>query len=1384
MASRTAATHVDWLRVLAVQGPFLSLPVLLRAMPEGPEPLPSGERPRLRERLDLVEQDLATPREFTEYLLHEFLGYGRETVAWQSDPRISDLRTVVETHRVELRPTAAVFDGERPVLLVLATDRRDQGLDRTDRDGSWPVSPIERLKELCRGTGVRCGLVTNGVDLAIVDAPPSSEPDAVSGSAVWDNDTLHGEPTALAALRDLLGQRRTLTLEAKDTLPALLAESRDAGQALTDQLGLQVRRAVEILVRAIDRANEDRQGELLDGVAPREIYHASVTVAMRIIFLLCAEERGLLHLRESLYDDHYALSTLHGQLQADANARGEQVLERNHDAWARLLALFRAIHAGVHHHELRIRPYGGRLFDPDRHPFLEGRRPSSRWKTDGSAAVPPIHNRTVLHLLESVQYLRTTVAGQTEVRRLSFAQLDIEQIGHVYEGLLDHSVERADSAVLGLVGSTEGDEPEVRLETLEGWSRNPRKRASELKKLGVASSPKAIERLLTTPPPADRLARLRNACGDPELWKRIEPFASLIRDDDLGDPLVFPRDSCFFTQGIERRATGSHYTPRALTEPIAERALEPLCYEGPRLGRPRADWILRGPRELLDLKVLDPAVGSGAFLVAAVRYLGSRLVEAWGEAGSAAPADRPGLTITGEPSTGAPGEILVPNDPEERRLLAMRLVATRCVYGVDRNPIAAEMAKLSIWLLTMSAKSPFTFLDHAIKHGDSLLGFTRAEIGSFDWDTSISPTFTALRTTQAVQTALQLRREVIERSDLLAPAELDARMAAADAATDDLRVIGDLLAYAFFTGENDRQRRAILDRIRPHVDDWLSDPGKHGAFRALAARVRIDGRDDPLRSLREPPPDRHGQAPFHWELEFPEVFLRDNPGFDAIVGNPPFAGKNTLQAWCGDIFPDYLKLRHPWSHGNADYCAHFFCRAATLLRADGVFGLIATNTIAQGDTRSTGLRRLRETGVRLFHVLKRRKWPGKAAVVVSVVHGTKGEWKGEITLDGKSAPCISAFLFPDDRDRDPKRLTDNAGKSFIGSYILGMGFTFDDQTKKPNANRLAEMAALITRNPRNQERIFPYLGGKELNTHPRHAHHRYVIDFGDLSEAEAESRYPDLMRIVREKVKPERDPQNRDALRERWWQYAEKRPGLYAAIAGKSAVLGIACGASPHVAFGKLPTGIVYGHTIAILVLEGSQAFGCVQSRVHEAWARLLASTMKDDLRYTPSDCFETFPFPEGFEAFERLGRAGNAYLEHRTALMAATMGPDPARSDPRKWRGLTKTYNDFHDPACNRAEIARLRTLHHEMDVAVLEAYGWNDLAAAARPEFLEIHPGDPKTKWRLRWPDPFRDAVLSRLLALNDARSGVVGPLGGDGDEIAGDDGDDDESEDNDDE
>ncbi len=117
-------------------------------------------------------------------------------------------------------------------------------------------------------------------------------------------------------------------------------------------------------------------------------------------------------------------------------------------------------------------------------------------------------------------------------------------------------------------------------------------------------------------------------------------------------------------------------------------------------------------------------------------------------------------------------------------------------------------------------------------------------------------------------------------------------------------------------------------------------------------------------------------VPFHWEVEFPEVFARASSGFDAVVGNPPFAGKNTLASANPVGYPDWLKLIHEGTHGNADLVAHFFRRMFDQLRAAGTLGLIATNTIGQGDTRSTGLRWICTHGGEIYAARRRVKWPG------------------------------------------------------------------------------------------------------------------------------------------------------------------------------------------------------------------------------------------------------------------------------------------------------------------------------------------------------------------------------------------------------------------------
>ena len=554
-------------------------------------------------------------------------------------------------------------------------------------------------------------------------------------------------------------------------------------------------------------------------------------------------------------------------------------------------------------------------------------------------------------------------------------------------------------------------------------------------------------------------------------------------------------------------------------------------------------------------------------------------------------------------------------------------------------------------------------------------------------------------------------------------------------------MIGDCLVAAFFGAKKDKARKALRLAHRDRLEEWiaLGDP-------ALKEAIR----DDMVGPLRDGEEGQPRLVPFHWELEFPEVFTGEAPGFDAMVGNPPFAGKNTIAAGQRDGYVYWLKAVHPKSHGNSDLVAHFYRRAYDLLRDGGCFGLIATNTIAQGDTRTTGLRWICTHDGSIYRTTRRYRWPGKAAVVVSVVHVHKGDWSGMRLLDGQEVKEITAFLFHAGGHMDPATLRANARKSFIGAYILGMGFTFDDTDKKGVASPVSEMKRLLDSDPRNSKRIFPYIGYSEVATHPRHQHHRWVINFGDMSEEEAR-QWPDLMALVEELVKPQRMKDNRVARKRYWWKYAEQAPALQRAMSSKSRVLVAGAQATAHFAFAFLPTGMVFSSNLTVLTVESYAAFASIQCRVHEVWSRFFMTTLEDRLVYTPTTCFENYPFLPDWQTSPTLEAAGQAYYDFRAALMV--------RND----EGLTTTYNRFHDPHERHADIKKLRELHAAMDRAVLDAYGWSDISSdcAYLLDYEEEDEEDDgrrrrkKKPWRYRWPDEIRDEVLARLLALNRERA-----------------------------
>jgi hypothetical protein len=330
------------------------------------------------------------------------------------------------------------------------------------------------------------------------------------------------------------------------------------------------------------------------------------------------------------------------------------------------------------------------------------------------------------------------------------------------------------------------------------------------------------------------------------------------------------------------------------------------------------------------------------------------------------------------------------------------------------------------------------------------------------------------------------------------------------------------------------------------------------------------------------------------------------------------------------------------------------------------------------------------------------------------------------------------------QDSSPKPIYRNSYFS-LGSKIYGQGFIFDD--RDVNATPQSERFRIIEANPALVERILPYLGGEEINQSPTQEGYRFVIQVSDIETEQQLAMMPDLYALLKAKVWPERmklgtNPNN-VPLKRRWWAYQAHRPKLYAELRKLNRVICISR-VTPHLSFCLCCPDQIFSEAVCIIASSSISVFAALQSRAHEVWTRFFASTLEDRLRYTPSDCFRTFPFPENFESDSTLEAAGEAYHTFRANLMIE-------RSE-----GLTKTYNRFHARGENARDIAQLRRLHAEMDAAVLRAYGWDDLAYRAAAEFIEQDADEVKTpKTRLDWPAEFKDEVLARLLALNAERA-----------------------------
>jgi len=1142
-------------------------------------------------------------------------------------------------------------------------------------------------------------------------------------------------------------------------------------------------------------------------LAPEEFYRQLLRLVYRFLFLLVSEDRGLIS-ADPLYREHYGIARLRRLVDR------RSAYTEHDDLWCSLRVLWKVLSDEQLARLLGAAPLNGQLFEP----------------CDLDACT--ITNRDLLEAFWHLAYYRESPSQPP--RRVNYAALDVEELGSVYESLLDyHPVVMASSE--WRVASS------FRFELVYG---------SERKSTGsYYTPPELVAELIRSaldPVIEERLAEAKRMAGELQRvasseWRVVqEKIQQLVGEKDA-DSIVSRLGSLAESYGSGRTGVSPH---EHLPERGAVRHDQPDAPGGDvgasehrrglgstgdegispipqhRRGEPpgagdlsparRTDWDrqagtrpspspdARNPEQadgqppaqsqtevtrsitdlpalwtslplatrhsllaracaehaLLSIRVLDPACGSGHFLLAAARRLGKELAR----------------IRTGE------------DEPAPERVReAIRDVVAHCIYGVDKNPLAVELCRVALWLEAHCEGKPLTFLDHRIRCGDSLVGVFDLEVLEKGIpDDAFAPASGDDRTAaNLLRKRNRNERRDLENGQLSLPfhpesllpvlgKDSEAVAAIADDSPAEVRRKKEL----YERHQHDPQRWRLVQACnlwtaaffqRMANSEWRMEKG----ITTQVVADHLAGRTHP-QVVAEAEALAAQHRFFHWPLEFPEVFSASSElrvassheeeplathhsliphsplaGFDVVLGNPPFMGGLKISGHLGDKYRHWLEIAYAPYGGTADLCAAFYRRAFGFLKPGGRMGMVATNTIGQGDTRESGLAVILKQGSVIPFARRFLKWPGAANVEVNLVsilkpHHSPLATHHSPTLDGHPVPFISSRLDPEP-EGEPKRLPQNEGKAFQGDIVRGIGFVLDPD----------EAEALLAKDPRNADCLLPYLNGEDLNSHPEQKPSRYVICFHDW-DLERAQQYPDLLRILEERVKPERDrlrgPGDK-RNRAYWWQFGAYRAGMRRAIAPLRRVLVRSRIAEMH-AVVFVPNGWVYNEKTIVFAFDDDYHFALLQSCVHDIWLRRFTSTLRTDINYAPTDCFDTFPFPpqeyermansewrveEMPEAFQWAAQVGAEYHEHRRQIMLA------------RNLGLTKTYNLFHDPDCTDADIVRLRKLHAEMDRAVLACYGWLDVDL--RHDFY------PNDRGQIRFavsPEARRE-LLRRLLELN---------------------------------
>lgn len=930
----------SWWQELTHGGLFISSPVLTEIFTDTTVDTNDWKYRRLRDHYNSFR---AKEEHYTSgthpvhswitHILQDFLGHNPDK--WLKGRNIPSKFSVISQMGLSLKPQRVLVDEKGKPVLLLQTDRSDRlGMYRGRRS-------YAQFVELLRRTNTSLGILTNGHQIRLVYAGLDHDAWVQWQTDAWfdEGETRH----QLDGFVILLSKESLTKVDGVFPLQKAVMLSRTRQADLTDVLGDQIRQAVEKLTSSIGlvyqsnptfldvvQISPDEKSILTEMELLSAIYQAATRLVMRMVILFYAEAKALLPIENSFYQENYSLEGLYTKLSEATQKEGEQDLETHYSAWLQFLALSYLVHQGVdlpieteNYEMVSIKAYGGTLFKKGE---VKSSDPVLRALALFENPKVQINDHTMYSILRLIKIGKTRIRqgrGSTWVSGpVDFSDLRTEYIGMMYEGLLDYELKIVEQSASKVVLNI-GNQPILPLKLLEPMDDRAIKNLFDKMKVENKSTSdtdtdegessvefdenhiddkttygKALRWAVNAVEVARLIPRPRSrssvAMQQYDI-RKLEKARSLIIK------VLQPGEMYLVRWGGTRKGSGTFYTKPSLAVPTTQRTIRPLVHN-------EAGELI-APDEILNLKICDPAVGSGTFLVAAARYLTEILYESM-LTHTLTSRDEDGNVIDIPERIQLCDKIYVKPPPlkfdddgwqDQMKARLKRLIVEHCLFGVDYNGMAVELARLALWLETMDKELPFEFLDHRIKQGNSLVGCWFSEYQNYPakaWERQdgtgkdknnkailrkqIIPEIVNILTQKGRQKALFVE---VEEPDITLDRQLDFWKQLEDTELFDTEKREEIYHEKI---EKDTAYQNLKSQFNRWCAIWFW-PSEDESKPILSPYAHF-AEDDAITDIVKDLNARYHF--FHWELEFPEVFVKTGQkretGFDIILGNPPW----------------------------------------------------------------------------------------------------------------------------------------------------------------------------------------------------------------------------------------------------------------------------------------------------------------------------------------------------------------------------------------------------------------------------------------------------------------------------------------------------------------